>query len=262
MERWNLHKRIAFLVLLKLGADIRKSLAGFIALGAFLSMFLSNSTSAMILTPIVTAVSAHLERMGEDGLRVERGFLLAVAFAVGIGGCATPIGSPTNLIFLKVYRQLFPLGPDVTFMTWVSFGFPLAVLCSIALFGLIWFLYLRGFKDNMSEADHAEMHGKELSQLGPMGFAEKVVLVDLVLLMLLWIFRGDFNVSGGKCVHWNGCMPGWSNLFPQPSFIGDGGISVMAAIPLFLVPSRSGDDSRPTVVDWKTCVSHLPWFAL
>lgn len=260
MERWNLHKRIAYLVLLKLGADVRKSLVGFIALGACMSMLLSNSTTAMILTPIVTAVSAHLERMGEDGMKVEQGLLLAVAFAVGIGGCATPIGSPTNLVFLKVYKQLFPQGPDVTFLTWVAYGLPLAIICCAALYVIIWFLYLRGFKDSASEDEQASMHRKELNELGPMGFAEKIVLADLVTLMLLWIFRGDFNVSGSKCVHWSGCMPGWSNIFPQPSYIGDGGVSVLAAVPLFLIPSRSSDPERPTVVDWKTCVKHLPWY--
>jgi sodium-dependent dicarboxylate transporter 2/3/5 len=248
MERWNLHKRIALRVLLLFGTNPRAILLGFMVATAFLSMWISNTATTMMMVPIVLAVILELEdSLGRRQVRrYAVGLLLGVAYSASLGGIATLVGTPPNLFFGQIFSLQFPDAPEISFVNWFLFAFPIAFV----LLGIVWLLLVllcvpRGGKFVLD----ARTFHTQYAALGPISFEERVVLADFALLATLWLTRAD--ISLGQIV-----LPGWSRLFSNPTFVTDGTVAVTMATLLFLVPSRSRRGSR--VLDWETA-TRLPW---
>jgi len=87
--------------------------------------------------------------------------------------------------------------------------------------------------------------------MGRMSWSEKVILVVFGMVVLLWMFSNDLIISGSKCNAWHGCLPGWTNLFPYPSYIKESVVPIFAVIVLFIIPAR--DDKNSAILDWQTC---------
>ena len=117
-ERWGLHKRLAFFALSRVGTEPRRIVFAVILVTAFLSMWISNTATTLMMTPIAVAIVGGL---GKEA-RTAEATLLGVAYAASLGGIGTPIGTPTNLIFLGAARELFPTAKTVTFAEWMVFG--------------------------------------------------------------------------------------------------------------------------------------------
>jgi len=250
MQRWNLHKRIALRILLLSGGRPGGILLGFMATTAFLSMWISNTATTMMMVPIALAVVMRMEDLlGREAVsRYAVGIFLGVAYSASIGGVATLVGTPPNLSFVRILHILFPGAPHISFASWFFFGFPVSVAFLILAWALLAVSY-RPAGGGRFRVDRAVFE-KQMAELGPMGREEKVVLADFVLLALLWLGRADIDL--GPVV-----VPGWARLFPDPSFLDDGTVAIGMALLLFVVPARSGAGGE-RVMDWETAAG-LPW---
>ncbi|MBN2429924.1 MAG: SLC13/DASS family transporter [Acidobacteria bacterium] len=249
MERWSLHQRIALKVLIFFGVSPARILLGFMLATALLSMWISNTATAMMMLPIALSVILRLETIlgRAETRRYAIGLLLGIAYSASIGGIATLVGTPPNLVFVRVLGITFPAAPEVTFAQWFAFGVPLSAI----FFVFVWLFLYRLYRPTVGHwpAMEVGVFREQYRQLGPMAFEEKVVLADFLLLAVLWLTRADITV--GEFV-----IPGWGRLLPAPEFINDGTVAVALGLPLFLIPARAERSGR--IMDWATAVK-LPW---
>lgn len=247
MERWNLHRRIALRILLLFGVKPRGILLGFMVATAFLSMWISNTATAMMMVTIALALLLRLEESftPEDAHRFSVGLLLGVAYSASIGGIATLVGTPPNMSFARIFEMNFPDAPEISFASWFAFAFPITVV----FLGTTWLLLSAFCMPRGKSGIDRDVIRTQVRELGPLSFAEKVVLFDFGALVLLWLFRLDIVVGGVT-------IPGWSRLLPEPGFLTDGSVAMALAIPLFFIPSRSPKGGP--IMDW-AAMAKMPW---
>jgi len=248
MERWNLHKRIALRILILFGISPGRILFGFMLATSFLSMWMSNTATAMMMVPIALSIILKLEEnLGRKKMkRYSIGLLLGIAYSASIGGIATLVGTPPNLSFARIVSIIFPEMTEISFADWFIFAVPVTVL----LFGFAWLLLFLMYRPKKSwEMIHIDEFREEYRTLGKAKPEEKIVLTLFIILAFLWIFRSGFNIQ-------NFVVPGWSNLFKNPSFINDGTIAIFIAILLFIIPSKSEKGER--IMNWETA-RKIPW---
>lgn len=248
MEKWNLHKRIALHVILTIGGGPRRTLLGFMLATAVLSMWISNTATAMMMVPIAGAVLTRWDSLfpSERVRPLGIGLMLGIAYSASIGGMATLVGTPPNLVFAQLFHIQFEHAPFVTFAEWMGFGLPVSVIFLFIVWGVLAFMYTRGPKTAGSTKD---IFQKELKGLGKTSYEERMVLVVFGVLALLWVTRETLNIGSLT-------IPGWSELFPSPDFIGEGTPAIALATLLFIIPSKRGEKGR--LMDWPTA-RKLPW---
>jgi solute carrier family 13 (sodium-dependent dicarboxylate transporter), member 2/3/5 len=249
MQKWNLHRRIALVILLITGSGPGNILLGFMIATAFLSMWISNTATAMMMVPILISITEKLEeQMGAEKVqKFSVGLLIAVAYSASIGGIATLVGTPPNLSFARIFQIYFPDAPEITFANWFFFAFPLSVI----IFTVTWLYLYFIFKPKKGDWIHSDKNTfrEQLTLMGKMKYEEKVVLIHFLLLALLWLFRADISVGAIT-------IPGWSDLFPSGGFINDGTVAVLISISLFAFKAKQLPKSR--IMEWQTA-SKLPW---
>jgi len=248
MQRWGLHRRIALRIILLIGASPRRLVLGFMLATAFLSMWISNTATTMMMVPIALAIILKLRETAGGGkaARFSTGLLIGIAYAASIGGIATLIGTPPNLAFSKIFATSFPQAPEITFAGWFVFGLPFTIVFLLIAWWLLVLMFVPRSGEGMPEA---ETFRKEYKRLGSMSYEERVVLILFSILALLWLFRRDIDAGWFT-------LPGWSSGFPVPGFIDDGTIAIAVAMILFLWPSRTRPQER--LMDWKTA-TRLHW---
>lgn len=245
MQRWNLHKRIALFILLRFSHKPAFILLGFMASTAFLSMWISNTATAMMMVPIALSVVIDMEKRTGSGQMSQRfgvGMLLGIAYSASIGGIATLVGTPPNLSFARIYAISFPEAPPPGFADWFFFAFPVAVILLFITWGLLSLMWLRG-----AMPTNKTLVRDEYRALGPMGPEERSVLIIFSLLALMWLSRADIDL--GIVV-----LPGWDRLFAQPGLLNDGVVAIFFGITLFLLPAQNGG----RIMEWKTAEG-IPW---
>ena len=232
MQRWQLHRRIALKVLLLVGHQPRQQIAGFMIATGFLSMWVSNTATAIMMLPIGLSVVSLLE--GGDPKEVARyatALLLAIAYSASIGGVATLIGTPPNALLAAYLAE--DRGIDIGFAQWMMIGLPITLVMMVAAW---WWLTRRGFNlGSGSEAD--DMVATELARLGRITKAERRVGSLFLLAAFAWVSRPFLNDLGLV----------WLN---------DTGIAIAAGILLFLLPS--GERRGERLMVWEDA-QQLPW---
>ena len=137
IEKWNLHKRIALNIIKIVGANVVYIILGFMIATAFLSMWISNTATAVMILPIGMAIVSQLKdnpkTIEDENLIFGKALMLSIAYSASIGGMATLIGTPPNLVLAGVVKETY--GIEITFSQWFKFGFPI----SIVLLFLCWF---------------------------------------------------------------------------------------------------------------------------
>ncbi len=248
MEKWNLHKRIALRILLMVGVGPGRILLGFMVASAFLSMWISNTATTMMMLPIALSIILELEEtVGKEGIsRYSIAVFLGIAYAASIGGMATLVGTPPNLVLVKQLSILFPKAPEITFSEWMILGVPVSLTMLVFAWLLLYFWYRPREK---WEGVTVNTFRKEYERLSRWSYEEKVVGGLFVVLALLWLTRAGIDLGGFR-------IPGWSSLFGHPEYINDGTVAVAMAVLLFLIPSRSRPGDR--ILDWSTA-NRLPW---
>jgi sodium-dependent dicarboxylate transporter 2/3/5 len=249
MQRWNLHKRIALRILMVTGAKPGSILLGFMLATAFLSMWMSNTATAMMMIPILISVMQSLEETIEKNVMAKYSIalLLGVAYSASIGGIATLVGTPPNLSFVRIFQIMFPEAPEVNFALWFLFAFPVTVCIFLFVWWLLYFRY--GPRKGQWQPLEKYVFRVQYKALGSMKFEEKIILVDFILLALLWLSRSNLDFGGLV-------IPGWANLFGNPEYVNDGTVAVMMAVILFFIPSKN--EKGLQIMDWGTA-GKLPW---
>jgi sodium-dependent dicarboxylate transporter 2/3/5 len=241
IEKWNLHKRIALNIINLLGTDLRRIVLGFILATGFLSMWISNSATALMMLPIGLAVVGQFkEQLGNSNDKLSsnlgKNIMLGIAYAASIGGMATLIGTPTNAILSAVVKEMYNY--SIAFDEWMLFGLPF----SLILLGICWY-YLVSFGNplpkNFRLGDAKSVVNQQLKALGRITFEEKIVLAVFGIVCFSWITRSFFLAK---------LIPG----------IDDTIIVLIGVVLLLLLPSsRSGE----RILDWKTA-EKIPWGVL
>jgi sodium-dependent dicarboxylate transporter 2/3/5 len=215
------HRRVA-LTLINIigGASSRRVVFGFMCAAAFLSMWISNAATSLMLLPVALAI---LEKAEDTKLSTP--LLLGMAYAASVGGLGTPIGTPANLVFIENYA--LATGTEISFTRWMLWGVPIALLMLPVVF--LWITRNLDYRKPLT-----------LPRMGPWQTAEKRVLIVFAITAFAWMTRAE-------------PFGGWSNLIGLPS-VTDTNIAVFAAISLFIIPNGKGSP----LLDWESA-SRIPW---
>jgi sodium-dependent dicarboxylate transporter 2/3/5 len=250
IERCALHRRIAVGIIRVMGMGPSRAVLGFMLASAFLSMWISNTATTLMMLPIALAVIGTLqERLSDERQRANLavGLLLGVAWGSSLGGIATPVGTPPNVVFLGLYDRLYEAGPRISFSQWIFAFLPLTIV------GLpvAWLLLTRVFYP-AGRAAPATGDGDGLpAQDGPMTADQARVLAVFAGTALLWITRANVDLGFAT-------LPGWSNLLGDArGMVTDGTVAVFSAGLLFLLPSANRENSR-TLLRWRDS-RDVPW---
>ncbi|SPJ34836.1 SLC13 family permease [Kushneria phyllosphaerae] len=235
MQRWNLHRRIALRILIIVGSDPKRQIGGFMLATGFISMWVSNTATAIMMLPIGTSVIALLSTSNESEVRrYATTLLLAIAYSASIGGVATLIGTPPNALLAGYLSNNQNI--DIGFAQWMIVGLPV----SIAMMLLAWWWLTREDFD-LGQGDAGDnLLKEELAKLGAMSSAEKRVGIAFLVAAAAWIVRPLLNNLG---LDW----------------LSDTTIAMTVGIGLFLTPS--GTSKKEKLMDWESS-SSLPWGVL
>lgn len=234
MERWNLHRRIALSIISVVGSKPSGLILGFMLATAFLSMWMSNTATAVMMLPIGLSIISRQEELtgGNNTKAFALPLLLGIAYSASIGGTATLIGTPPNISFTRILSIIFPEAPEVNFGNWFLLAFPIAVI----LLTFTWFMLTRIlFKVGRSATIGKSQIREELHKLGRAAFEEKAVGIVFFATAILWMTRADLNL--GFFI-----LPGWSGIFPKSAFLNDGTVAIFAALLLFIIPARNNGE--------------------
>lgn len=245
MQRWGLHRRIALRTIRTIGTGPKRIILGFMVATAFLSMWVSNTATTMMMTPIGLAVviqtSDIIDRTdmgiptGQGEFNFGTALMLCIGYAASVGGVGTIIGTPPNLVLVGAINETF--NQNIGFAQWMLYGVPIAVLGVI----IIW-LYVTRFlvpPQMDSLPGGMDVIDDEIEALGPMTREERLVLVVFTATAVGWLTRSFVLES---------IIPG----------ITDSVIAIAGALVLFLIPAREADGSFTFLLDWDTAVG-IPW---
>lgn len=250
MEKWMLHKRIALWIIGIIGGSPSTIILGFMISAAFLSMWISNTATAIMMVPIgMSIISQVEERFGEkDARKFTIALMLGIAYACSMGGIATLVGTPPNLSFARIFEITFPMAEPVVFGQWFIMALPLTII----MIAIIWVLLTKIFYHFPPhlKTDKQLIH-REYKDLGPMSFEERAVMAVFISAALLWVFRKEINIGFIT-------IPGWSQLLPYPDLIDDGTVAVFMALILFIIPSKDKSSGSDAIVDIKVFKA-IPW---
>jgi sodium-dependent dicarboxylate transporter 2/3/5 len=236
IEKWNLHKRIALNIIKIVGTNVVYIILGFMIATAFLSMWISNTATAVMILPIGMAIVSQLKdnpkTIEDENLIFGKALMLAIAYSASIGGMATIIGTPPNLVLAGVVKETYNV--EITFSQWFKFGFPISIL----LLYICWFYLTKiafKFKQKSFPGGREEI-AHQLKSLGKISFEENTVLVVFICTAFAWISR-SFLIK---------------QFIPA---IDDTIIAIAAGSVLFLLPSRTG---KTRLLNWDDAIK-LPW---
>ncbi len=222
LEKSGAHARLAVFMVRMAGVSSgRRLVFGFMLAAGFLSMWISNTATTLIMLPIALAILA-----GMDNPKLRVALILGIAYASSIGGIGTPIGTPPNVIFMGVYEEL--TGKVFSFMQWMKIGVPV-VLISLPIMAL-W------LTRNVKLATDIV-----LPNPGPWRTEERRTLFIFGLTALAWITRQD-------------PFGGWAGALGM-SMVGDSTIALFAVVVMFLIPNGQ---KHGRLLDWQTATS-IPW---
>jgi len=234
VERSQLHRRIALGVLGLVGARQDRVVFGFMAATAFLSMWLSNTATTMMMLPIAMAVACRMDAGAHTPFG--RSLMLGIAYAASIGGVGTLIGTPPNAVLAGIVEKT--QGISIGFGQWMQLGVPLA-----GSMLLICWWYLTRIATRLGSAQSAcgtQMIADELAALGSMQAGERRVLLIFCGVAFLWVFKG---------------------LLPWPwlNAVSDSTVAIAGALALFVTPA--GGNQRGALLDWESAAK-IPWDVL
>jgi sodium-dependent dicarboxylate transporter 2/3/5 len=242
MEKWGLHRRIALMIIHLFGSSANRIVFGFLSACFLISMWISNTATALMMFPIATSVVNLILADPEYGTEKDRrnfstSIMLSIAYGSSIGGIATVIGSPPNGA-MKAYLES---NHDITvsFFDWMKLGFPFALVLMLIGYFVLTRLVFPNKLGKMEQG--GELIDVELKKLGPWSFPEKATFVVFLVAALLWMSQ-DLIIK----------------VFPSFK-LTDVGIAIFCGISLFLIPGRQED--KKNVLEWKD-TKNLHWGVL
>lgn len=236
IEKWNLHRRIALNIIKRVGTNINSIILGFMIATAFLSMWISNTATAVMILPVGVAVISHLSdnpaSIKKENIIFGKALMLAIAYSASIGGMATLIGTPPNLVLAGIVEKTY--NTEITFLQWFMFGLPLSIVllvfCWLYLTRIAFTFSQKEFPGGKQEID------SQLKKLGKISPQEKLILIIFLATAIAWITRSFLLVK----------------FFPA---IDDTIIALLCSLLLFIIPSGKNNEALMT---WNDAVA-LPW---
>lgn len=232
IEKWDLHKRIALNIVKKTGTSGNRIILGFILSTGFLSMWLSNTATTMMMFPIALSVIKVMELNHEGDGNISNMsvcILLAIAYAANFGGMATIIGTPPNVAFSAFINKKYNY--NIQFSDWMMVCTPIAILLMFALYIVTTkFLYPNHIKSSLKTA---RLIQNEINLLGKLSKPEKKVLVVFIMTAFLWIVKDLINAQQ-KLIKLDDTM-----------------IAMVGALLLFIIPSSDKNGKSKTLLEWK-----------
>jgi sodium-dependent dicarboxylate transporter 2/3/5 len=244
MQKWKLHRRIALYIINTIGTGPKRIILGFMVASGFLSMWVSNTATTMMMATVglavVSFVTTASEEEGTGKARLKTNFgvalMLGIAYACNIGGMGTIIGTPPNALLVAFMEN--NMGQEISFLNWMLVGIPIVVI----LLPMAWW-----YLTNVSSPIHLEtipgggdLIEEKIEELGPMGKGEKRVLAVFALTAFLWIIR-SFLIT------------------PYLPMVGDATIGMTMSILLFMIPVNL--EGGEFALDWEWAVK-IPWGTL
>ncbi|MBT8396342.1 MAG: SLC13/DASS family transporter [Gemmatimonadetes bacterium] len=250
MERWNLHRRIALTIIHAVGGGPTRIVLGFMVAAAFLSMWISNTATAVMMVPIGLAMILQIEdEFGKDQTHsFSVGLMLGIAYSCSVGGLMTLVGTPPNLSFVRIFQILFPEAPAISFGQWMIMALPLGVILLLCAWVFLTQVFYRAPAGLTVDR---EVVVSERAALGPVTFEEKVVMAVFAATAILWVFRVDIQLGLVT-------IPGWSRLLPYPGMIDDGTVAITMASLLFFIPTRDRSKGAQRIMG-REVIPRLPW---
>lgn len=240
IERWNLHRRLALTIIQFIGTNVKNIILGFMVATAFLSMWISNTATSVMMLPIGLAIISQLrdnpDTKEEENETFGKALMLAIAYSASIGGIATLIGTPPNLVFAGIVEEIYQI--EISFTKWIMIGLPISIL----MLSICWYYLTEwafNFKQKSFPGGKAEIQ-RQLAALGKISYEEKTVLVVFVLTAIAWITRSYLLQK---------IIPGLDDTI----------IAVIAGIALFLLPAAKGKGRK--ILLWEEAIK-LPWGVL
>ena len=236
IEKWRLHKRIALNIINIVGTKKSNIILGFMIATAFLSMWISNTATAVMIMPVGLAIISQLKdnpnTLENENTIFGKTLMLAIAYSASIGGMATLIGTPPNLVLAGVIKTSYDI--EINFLQWMSFGLPISLLLLFICWKYLTSIAYK-FKDENFKSGLEEIND-QIKNLGKFSYEEKSVLIVFIATALAWITQ-SFIIK---------------KYIPE---IDDTIIAIIAAVVLFILPDKSGDNK---LLSWSDTVK-LPW---
>jgi sodium-dependent dicarboxylate transporter 2/3/5 len=239
IEKWNLHKRIALHIISYIGTDLKMIILGFMVATAFLSMWISNTATSVMMLPIgiviIKQIQDNSDFSGSASNTFAKALMLSIGYSASIGGVSTLIGTPTNMVLTGAISQIYDY--EISFLEWFIFGFPLSIM--ILFFS--WYYLTRiafSFEQKRLPGGRAEIL-KLKKDLGKITFEQKAVSFVFFAAAFCWITK-NFLLK---------------NIFPR---IDDTIISIFFATLLFLINVKG---KKEKILKWED-TQRLPWGVL
>ncbi|MCP4197390.1 MAG: SLC13/DASS family transporter [Proteobacteria bacterium] len=258
MQKWELHTRIALWIIKVVGTSAKRLVLGFMVATGFMSMWISDSATAMMMMPIGLGLIMKIEQIGKkNGSSMSSNFstclMLGIAYSASIGGVGTLVGTFPNLVFAGMFKHHFPDGPDISFVEWIKIGLPFAAV----FIPVTWaYLVLIVFPIKGKVVEGADdLIDREIAKLGKMKQGEALILSIFVATALLWIFRKDIHLGAISIPGWSGLL-GLEDPVTKKSWIHDSTIAVIMGIMCFILPAETRKGTP--LLDWEYA-KQLPW---
>ncbi|MES2838032.1 MAG: SLC13 family permease [Bacteroidota bacterium] len=242
LEKWNLHKRISLKILSLIGSKPKNILLGIMLTTFFISLWISNTATTMMLLAATLSIIHSLKANIEDEKNVQKfaaSLLIGLAFSASIGGMGTLVGTPTNMIFYSFYQAKFPDLNDMNFINWSKVAFPIAVVILAGCYLVIYFLLLKKVKLKNIEKSYFK---SEYNKLSSWSYEEKIIGLLFLTMTILWFTRNTIDVGLFKII-------GWKTFFTNTEYIQDSTVAIAIAFLLFLIPSKNKKEER--LLSWE-----------
>ncbi|SHH58936.1 solute carrier family 13 (sodium-dependent dicarboxylate transporter), member 2/3/5 [Anaerosphaera aminiphila DSM 21120] len=235
MVKWNLHKRIALWITLKVGSKPSTMVLGFILATTLISMWMSNTTAAAMMLPVAISVATSV---ASDNVNFRKALVICIPWAATLGGMGTIVGSTTNPTGVAIISET--LGIDITFIDWLKFGLPFVIV----LVPLMWFYLVKFYKlDKLKEMDHSSLV-EEYNKLGDMSGTEKRIMLIFVIGVVLWMTK----------IFWDRFLP----------FTSDETVALLIALLCVTISTPLKDSSKKNgepILSMKEALDGVPWNA-
>lgn len=251
IEQVGIHRRVALLVLTKVGKKPIFLLLALMVTSAFFSMWISNTATTLLMFPMVISLIQALESyLPEDKVKpLTISLLLALAYSASIGGIGTLVGTPPNAIYAGMITQLAPGAPEPTFSWWIFRAFPISfVLLMVCWLYFIWMG--KTFRKLKLPSETLEDLKAQRKALPPWSWKEKWVAFIFLMTALLWITRVPMRLG-------HLLLPGWSQWFHRADYLHDATVGMAMVVLLFIIRKKGSP-----LLTWREVEKGIPWGVL
>ncbi|MBC8047859.1 MAG: SLC13/DASS family transporter, partial [Fimbriimonadaceae bacterium] len=246
IERWDLHKRISLKILLNAGTSPTKLLFGFSIATYFISMWLNNTSTTLMMLPVALAIINQLH--GGDAEKrsgMATAILLAISFASSIGGTASLVGTLPNMVMKKFYDENFPAETALNFSNWMMVALPMSLVLLVCMFYVLKILFLKNSDHIVPDINYCK---DEYRKLGKTTFEERVIMIVFSIAIILWFTLDDKEFGNTTIRGWRSILID-NNIIPNDKFVNESYVAIFMAAILLFFPSKNKKGTA--IVTWE-----------